>query len=587
MASKFGAAVDVEDEDEPQSKFGPAVAVSQPQQLSRGQQLFAQAPQPQAVAGLQARADRPDAPTVTQALRGTGEAATTFLTGALAQPVAGLAGIGELVSSFIMGEDDALFQATERINQVSRALTFQPRTETGQDILETVSVPFEKFGELTTAGGDVVFEETGSPGLATVAKVGLEMLAGLPFLGKGRGPLQRRRDVEEVRQAGADIGVDVDAPTVAQRGQVIESAEAQTGGAVAVAQNLEQVQTAIVSAKADAKAVVDDLFDQARGTNAGIQVGQLKSFDEIVRKSLEGFDIQDMPIVRRRLDEISSIQTAPENFSVNMNEIAKFRRRLNRNRAAATDTAQNSALGVIKGQLDTFLDAQFNSDMVSGNPAAIERWRTANDAFRQYKETFSDNKVIRQLAEQEATPEMVRRWIFGASSVGARAEAGAVVGRIKSIVGEDSPQFVALRQDALFDIMEPLLREEPNFPAFARNYDKFVKRNPTLNKELFPDSISDLDKLRGFSAAIENNRASGFRINVDQSISRALFGHGIAKAGLKVSIMGQVIGLIKRAAGRSDKQRLMSELLGYDVTTPTIPFAPVAAISTIETAEQQ
>ena len=553
----------------------------------RAQQLFAQAPQPQAVAGLQARADRPDAPTVTEALRGTGEAATTFLTGAFAQPVAGLAGIGELVSSFVMGEDDALFQATERINQVARALTFQPRTKTGQDILEMVSVPFEKFGELTTKGGDVVFEETGSPGLATMAKVGLESLAALPFIGRGRGPLQRRADVEQVRQAGQDIGVDVDAPTVAQRGQVIESAEAQTGGAVAVAQNLEQVQSAIVSAKADAKVVVDDLFDQARGTNAGIQVGQLKSFEEIVRKSLEGFDIQDMPIVRRRLDEISSIQAAPENFSINMNEIAKFRRRLNRNRAAATDTAQNSALGVIKGQLDTFLDAQFNSDMVTGNPAAIERWKGANDAFRQYKETFSDNKVIKQLAEQEATPEMVRRWIFGASSVGAKAEAGAVVGRIKSIVGEDSPQFVALRQDALFDIMEPLLREEPNFPAFARNYDKFVKRNPTLNKELFPDSISDLDKLRGFSAAIENNRASGFRINVDQSISRALFGHGIAKAGLKVSLMGQVIGLIKRAAGRSDKQRLMSELLGYDVTTPTIPFAPVGAISTIETAEQQ
>ena len=537
---------------------------------------------------------KPNKTSFGQNLLGVGEAAATFLTGVVAQPVAGLAGLaeaagaGDLIPSFITGGDEEISSAADRVNQVAQRMTFSPRTEAGRDALSMISVPFEALSKVTRGAGEKVLDATGSPALATTTQVGLESLASLPFLKIGaKTPAGRSREVAAATKAGESIGVDVNAPLTEVRSQVISSAENQTGGAVSRGENIQQVQNAVQRAAADAKVVVDDLYAAARNTNAGIEVGQLKDFRTIVEESLTDFDTQDMPIVQRRLAEISSMSGNTADFSVNMNEIAKFRQRINKNRPAVTDASQGAALNIIKGQLDNFLDAQFNSSMVSGDPKSIARWRSANEAFKVYRDTFSANKVIKQLAGQDANPTEIRSWIYGASSIGARKEASTTVNALKGILGEDSPQFAALRQDALFDIMEPLIREQPNFKAFAANYDRFVKNNKPLNEALFPESISSLDNLRTFAGATENAGSKGFQIDVDKIVTRGLFGNSLARNAAKLSLLGQASRLMRRAVTKSDKQRLMSEVLGYDSTAPLIQKAPVRAQSVVQTGIDQ
>jgi len=531
-------------------------------------------------------APTPDEPiSIPEAIIGGGELLVTMGTGMAGQAIGGVAGIIQGVASIVSGDEDPLGAAVERLEQVSGIITLDPSTRGGEAIMETVSPVFEALGEATRLAGTRELEATGSPLAATAMETALSFVPGVLGMRGPRAGSLARRESAAVRKAAKDLGINLNDANPAQRQQVIQAAERATGGRTAVAEGFEEIQSAVQSARVVAKQEVDNLYALARADDAGITIAQTRDFAASAKRALADFDVDTMPIVRRRLAEMDKINTLPENAIVKLNAIANFRKRINRNKPAATDTSQNAALGVLKGQLDSFLDAQFNADMISGNPAALQKWRTANDAFKEFKRTFDDNKTIRQLSTQRATPEEVRRWLFGASTVGAAKQAGDTIKRLKTIVGEDSPSMVAVRQDALFDIMEPLLREDPNFAGFASNYDRFVKNNPTLRKELFPESVADLDKLRDLATAIDRNPAMSFGIDLNTVASRALFGHGIAKAGLKVSLMGRVFGVLRSAVGKSNKQQIMESVLGYDPRAPVI--APLGAVGISETLGRQ
>jgi hypothetical protein len=191
------------------------------------------------------------------------------------------------------------------------------------------------------------------------------------------------------------------------------------------------------------------------------------------------------------------------------------------------------------------------------------------------------------MIKQEATPEQMSNWIFGASSVGAKSQSGQVVKRLKDILGEDSQQFNALRQEVVYDVMKPLLVEKPNFRQFVNRYNQFVSRNPTLAKELFPDSYDDLRILKRQSEALLKSGGEKINFDLNTAASRALFGHGIAKAGLRVQLARQGISILRRMAEGSDQRRIMSDIVGYDIGAPLIPIsAPILTGAAPQQEEQ-
>lgn len=88
----------------------------------------------------------------------------TLLTGALATPVAGLAGI---LGGILPGEQG---QSADWARKTQSALTWQPQLEGGKVATEAISYPFRKFGEATNWAGENVAEKTGSPALGAAVK---------------------------------------------------------------------------------------------------------------------------------------------------------------------------------------------------------------------------------------------------------------------------------------------------------------------------------------------------------------------------------------------------------------------------------
>lgn len=96
------------------------------------------------------------------------EPAATLVSGAVAEPVAGLAGIAQAVNPF--ADPGAGARAVEATRE---ALTFQPRTQVGQESLQAVGTALEPVGKVITGTekflGDTIFKATGSPTLASAA----------------------------------------------------------------------------------------------------------------------------------------------------------------------------------------------------------------------------------------------------------------------------------------------------------------------------------------------------------------------------------------------------------------------------------
>jgi len=98
-------------------------------------------------------------------MAGTAESATQMATGAVATPIAGLAGIAQgaynVLAPAFGGQPGR--PAAQRVEEVQQGLTYQPRTESGKVVSQNVAYPFQKLAEGANVVGERVAEATGSP----------------------------------------------------------------------------------------------------------------------------------------------------------------------------------------------------------------------------------------------------------------------------------------------------------------------------------------------------------------------------------------------------------------------------------------
>lgn len=134
-----------------------AQPITQPTAQPRGRDLFAAEP----VVQQPVQPEKPSFPGA-----GIIEPAATLISGAVAEPIAGIAGLGR---TLISGPE----AGAETVEAAREALTFRPMTQVGQESLQAVGGFLAPVGEALKGAetflGDETFEATGSPALAAAA----------------------------------------------------------------------------------------------------------------------------------------------------------------------------------------------------------------------------------------------------------------------------------------------------------------------------------------------------------------------------------------------------------------------------------
>jgi hypothetical protein len=121
---------------------------------------------------------------IARRLTGAGETAATIGTGLLGSVPAGLAGLTQLIPT--RGRAPDVNRAAQKVEDVQSALTYLPRTETGQRYLENTAGALETLGAPAEYLGEKALQYTGSPAAATATNVLLDPVnfIGLPGSGK-------------------------------------------------------------------------------------------------------------------------------------------------------------------------------------------------------------------------------------------------------------------------------------------------------------------------------------------------------------------------------------------------------------------
>lgn len=155
---------------------------------------------------------------------GAYEGAMSLASGAVAAPVAGLAG---LASTVIPG-----VKSGDVVNKVQEALTYQPRSEVGKTVAETVSAPFAWLASKADQAGAATTDATGSPLLGAAVNTGIQAL---PMVVGGVGKVAPESAAAIAKRAEAKaLNAPRDAGLVAAKEAGLKVPPSQAGGSAAM-----------------------------------------------------------------------------------------------------------------------------------------------------------------------------------------------------------------------------------------------------------------------------------------------------------------------------------------------------------------
>jgi len=207
------------------------------------------------------------------------------------------------------------------------------------------------------------------------------------------------------------------------------------------------------------------------------------------------------------------------------------------------------------------------------------------------KTMFDDGRVMRKLQDEDATPEQVKNLIFGVNAIKAPRQAGQIVRQLEAVLGPGSPEFQAIQQSALTDILMPALDAEPNWKKVVTNIDQFKRNNPTLGKELFQEeTMAELTKLRNYANAVQNAAPMDVRLRDrgwERTAAVLLAGNQLARGAQRVSFISKVFGMLKPNMGNARKTQIISEVLGYNPRQSLFSTQPVKNVATMEEFRQE
>lgn len=570
--------------------------------------------QPQAAQGLQAREERAQEslspqrgslPIVAQIARRYVEgvnpatlpdAALPIVTGAPSQVVGGLAGLAKFAyEAGVNRNPEALQEAVNLSQGITGAGTIGPFTESGEDVLGIVGETIEPFTKASEGAGNKVLDATGSPLAATLTQMGIEALPAVPGAAPGMARLASRRgDVRRVEAGAERAGVDLGADPLTRNQQIVESGNRISRGQTEAATSIAPVAESLTTRSAAEQAKVKELYITAReeGIDSSVREVVIRDVLGDVATRLESFPVDVMPNVGSRINALGVILNEAKDGAIPINRLETWRQSLGRSRVRGDD-AQNEALRQITQSYDNAIGDVFVSDMVSGSPAAIDRWTEAIDASRDFFNRFDEDKIIAKLQEADITPKEVKNLIFGINSINARGSAVRTVGKIKEIFGEDSPEMASIRAEMGFDIVKPLLGESPDFNGFIRNYDNMIEGNGRLARSVFGEEVVDeIENLRNITASVRDNTSTGLSLDPIALSIRMMAGNRLARNAAKLKfLIGVAKSGSKRAFTGSERNQIISGLLGYDVSKSVFNFrttgVPTSAVQTLSEEERE
>jgi hypothetical protein len=190
------------------------------------------------------------------------------------------------------------------------------------------------------------------------------------------------------------------------------------------------------------------------------------------------------------------------------------------------NAADAMVLKEIKNSFDEWLDDAINAKLFSGDPTALDDLKKARGLWSQFKGLTTPgqsdaSKMIAKIATEEKTGNEVASWLLGIAGVGQAGRSARTAAAIKRELGDQSDEWLALRQAALTKIFNPT-QGQGGPQALAKSIDNFVDGQGAPLARTLLDAPT-LDQLRKLSRVVKYTVADPKATNPSKS------GYAVAK----------------------------------------------------------
>jgi hypothetical protein len=278
--------------------------------------------------------------------KGVGDTAATFGSQMVATPVAGLTGLvmnplspigaAARLAGKVLGKE--VPSTADIVEGTQRALSYNPRSDVGQQAVETVSKPFTWFAGKANRAGEAVSDATGSPALGAAVNTGIQAIP--VVLSRGT----RGAFAGAAREAGAAV-------RSAVGGEGAEAAAASSRAAAATA-DAQSAAAATATAEKYARSIGLDwtaLSGEIQGKLSSIArtAGQLEQLDPAAVKRLATLQGLKVPVPATR----GQVMRDPVQLRNEGNAAATVEGAPIRDTYAAQDNALQANLDVLRGKV--------------------------------------------------------------------------------------------------------------------------------------------------------------------------------------------------------------------------------------------
>jgi hypothetical protein len=546
---------------------------------------------------------------------GVADLAAVMATGAFAQVASGFGGLLYGASTAWKGGDfgQSAAVAAERQQAWADALTFMPKSDLGKLTLAAIAEPMEDIDVWAMDIGEWV--GMGNPMVSTAVYTAINGLAEVvpaSKLGKALPKARIRQQRREMREQAKSMGIVPKQKTLSA--SVVKVANDM--GSDERAQNAPMLAKALRDARQKSREDAVAAGQQAKKLDDTVNAKDVESMGRELENFLlnEKMDLANMPAVSAAIDSLKNFNKTsplrgdrkkqgvdvegaeasglilPDNMKrkvaaennelpghhVELDEIWTIRNRLEKGRPNPNKTRgmpdtlnENIAANGVVMHIDRMLDKHFIDDMVEGTtPEALNAWRKQDKWRKQHNKRFRDDQILRKIMEPDVTPTTIRKLVMGVSDLGSKTEAGTIIKKIKNILGDDHPAVKGIQSDYLFEITAPLTKsltdgQQPNFQKFITKWEDALHKNKPLVDALDID-IAKMNALKDWAIVAKKVHHTTNPIGI-QAIATALArlwaGHSIAKQGMKVSILGGVLG---KLMGRDlvSSKKIINEAIG-------------------------
>lgn len=322
-------------------------------------------------------------------------------------------------------------------------------------------------------------------------------------------------------------GMGQDAADVAQgfqteQQQALRGAVRQTQGKVGGAniespgQGMEAVQSRLAAGREQLKGQVNTAYEAARATGASLN---REGLDTVQKAVSDEFKASWNPLTAPKTAGMVAELKAPANLSaVKVNALENWRQQVSQ-LARSSDPVEAGAAKAVLRKFDDALMNSVDDAMIRGDTGALEAFRNARSLRYQLFNRYESNNIVADLIEGgtgnlKLQPSEAVNKLFGASIANKQGAANAVL-KIRDLLGPDSPEWKALKEEAFMrlmksqgaDVMEEGARSQFSGAKFAKAVDGAMRDAPELMKALFtPQDLGAIQQLKRVMVAATESK---------------------------------------------------------------------------------